>query len=57
MAVVAVVAANILCFGSSSLESKLIYKLLQLLPPSGNTHNHGWRPLGENGIISFETGH
>jgi hypothetical protein len=28
-------------FGSSSLESELIYKVLQLLPPNVNTHNHG----------------
>jgi hypothetical protein len=42
-----VVAAIFIMFGSSSLESELIYKVLQLVPPNVNTHNHGWRPLGE----------
>jgi hypothetical protein len=57
MPVVAVVAAYFHMFGSSSLESKLIYKLQQLLPPSATTHNHGWRPLGKAGIIPSEAGH
>jgi hypothetical protein len=57
MGVVAVVAAIFISFGASSLASKLIYKLLQLLQPSATTHNHGWRPLSKAGIISSEAGH
>ena len=57
IAVVAVVAAIFIMFGSSSLESELIYKPLQPVQPDANTHNHGWRPLGEARIISSEAWH